>query len=158
VTEWPILTEGFEHTALGSDLVEVKGRGASIPAAFAQAALGVLDLVAGRPLPGGRERREVRAHGPSLDELLAVWIGECLYVHEIEGWAADRIEFSAFTAAATAGGEPLRLHAFVHGGEVPPGRPTAKTAMVRRASLEQDPSGFVAVVLLEADHQSQYSS
>jgi SHS2 domain-containing protein len=154
------LTEGFEHNALGSDLVEIRGRGASIPSAFAQAALGVLSVVAGRPLPGRGEPREVRAHGRSLDELLAVWIGECLYVHEIEGWAADRIEFSAFTTAATAGGEALRLHAFVHGGEVRPGAPPAEPAVVRQTSLEQDPSGFVAVVILKADvvNQSEQTS
>ena len=82
----------------------------------------MLSVVAGRAVPSDEDRREVRAHGRSLDDLLAAWIGECLYVHEIEGWVPERIEFASFVTATAPGGEALRLHAFVHGGEVPAGR------------------------------------
>jgi SHS2 domain-containing protein len=129
--------------------VEVRGRGASIPAAFAQAALGAFALVAGRPPLDPDNTREVRAHGRTLDELLAAWIGECLYVHEIEGWAADRVEFAAFRAAAAPGGEALRLHAFVHGGEVA-AEPHARVRVVS-ASVKQDLEDFEAVVVFETE-------
>jgi SHS2 domain-containing protein len=136
---------------LGYGLTEVRGRGASIPAAFAQAALGAFALIAGRPRPGSDDKREVRAHGRTLDDLLAAWIGECLYVHEIEGWAADRVEFVAFRTAATPGGEGLRLHAFVHGGEAAADPDAVSIRMVRRASVQQHVHGVEAIVLLEAE-------
>jgi SHS2 domain-containing protein len=146
------MTESFERTDLEHGLVEITGHGASIPTAFAQAALGVLSLVAERVVPGAQDRREVRAHGQSLDDLLAAWIGECLYVHEIEGWVAERIEFAAFATATTPGGEALRLHAFVHGGEVPAdAQGTPGSLVVKRASVRKADHGFDTVVVLEAD-------
>lgn len=134
---------------MGPDLVAVTGRGDSLPDAFAQAALGVLGLIAGPPRPGPADAREVRAHGQSLDSLLAAWIGECLYVHEIEGFVPDRIDFAAFATGPAAGAEALRLHAFVHGGEADPGeaRPDAPR-VVRGATVREDIQGFEARVTL----------
>jgi Archease protein family (MTH1598/TM1083) len=146
------VSEGFERIELGPGLVEIRGHGASLPAVFTQAALGVLSVVAAPAVPGAEDRREVRAHGRSLDDLLAAWIGECLYVHEIEGWVPERIEFASFVTAAAPGGETLRLHAFVHGGEAAPGAPGTASpfAVVRQASVRPTGDGFDAAVVLEA--------
>jgi SHS2 domain-containing protein len=71
--------------------VGVRAWGPTRDEAFAQAALGVLALVVapGEVLP--RETREVRAQGDSVETLLVNWINECLYVHEIEGFAVHRV-------------------------------------------------------------------
>jgi SHS2 domain-containing protein len=66
-----------------------------------------------------RELREVRAHGPTLQGLLAHWIGECCYLHEVEGFVGCAIDFAVFDASTAVGGEPMRLHAFVHGEVLP---------------------------------------
>jgi Archease protein family (MTH1598/TM1083) len=132
-------------------VIEITGHGASMPRAFAQAALGVMSVVAERVVPGDQDRREVRAHGRSLDDLLGAWIGECLYVHEIEGWIPERVEFAAFASATAPGGEPLRLHAFVHGREAAADAPGAPGSLVvKRASVRQADHGFDAVVVVEA--------
>jgi SHS2 domain-containing protein len=109
-------------------------------------------VVVGSPVPSDEDRREVRAHGRSLDELLAAWIGECLYVHEIEGWVPERIEFASFVTGTGPGGEALRLHAFVRGGEVPAGARAGASppAVVKQASVRHGSDGFDAVVVLEA--------
>lgn len=144
------MTARYERTVLEPGLVEVRGRGGSIPAAFAQAALGVLDLLAGDPVRGEGATREIRAHGRTLDDLLANWIGECLYVHEIEGFVPTRIEFAAFTTDPASGAEALRLHAFAHGaeGDVTPAEP-AGGGPVRQASVRESAPGFEAAVVVE---------
>ena len=68
------------------------------------------------------EVREVRAHGPDQAALLRRWLEECLYVHEVEGFACRSIEFAVFQDAPAAGGEPLRLHAFLRGEPIDPAR------------------------------------
>ena len=66
--------------------------GGSRAEAFARAAEGTLALVVD---PGGvdaHESRDVRAQGESAEALLVNWLNECLYVHEIEGFAVARVE------------------------------------------------------------------
>ena len=74
-----------------------------------------------------REARVVRAHGVEPADLLVNWLNECLYVMDVEGFLARRVEITtASLECAAAGGEPLRLHGLLHGEEVDP---------VRHASL-----------------------
>ena len=60
--------------------------------AFARAAEGVLALGVTPSAVTPRETREARAQGGSLEALLINWLNECLYVHEIEGFAVARVE------------------------------------------------------------------
>ena len=133
--------------------VGLLARGPSLRDVFARAALGMFALMAGPP---GEERevREVRAHADSLERLLVTWLGECLYVHDVEGFAAGRVEFAALDTEPRAGGEPFRLHGFLHGEEIDPPDPTAQTdrVVVRsvspRASLETVVGGLEGRVVL----------
>ena len=99
------------------------GRGASLPEAFAQVALGVFALLADPASVEERDAREVRAHGTVPETLLVNWLNECLYVLDVEGFVPRRGEFTIFTLdAAVAGGEPLRLYCRLHGEDRDPAR------------------------------------
>ena len=99
------------------------GRGATLPEAFAQVALGVFALLVDPASVEERETREVRAHGTVPETLLVNWLNECLYVLDIEGFVARRVEFTVFSLDASApGGEPLRLHSRLHGEDRDPAR------------------------------------
>ncbi len=99
------------------------GRGATLPEAFAQVALGVFALVADPVSVEERDAREVRAHGTAPEKLLVNWLNECLYVLDVEGFVARRVEFSMFALdAAALGGEPLRLYSRLHGEDLDPAR------------------------------------
>ena len=111
-------------------------RGATLRQAFTEAALRVFALAVDPAAVRASEVREVRAHGPSLEALLAQWIAECGYVHEIEGFACHAIEFAVFDVEPKAGGEAMRLHAFLHGEEVDPEGPEPGRAVTVVASRE----------------------
>ena len=85
---------GFERFDVAAD-VGVRAWGRTRAEAFAQAALGVLALAVAPDAVEARERREVRAQGDSPEALLVHWVNECLYVHEIEGFAVRRVEVLA---------------------------------------------------------------
>ena len=101
---------------------EVVARAGTLPQAFIEAVLGLFALAVDPAAVDPREAREIRAHGASLEALLAHWIGECCYVHEMEGFVCHRIDFAVFDVEPRAGGEPLRLYAFLHGEELDPAR------------------------------------
>jgi SHS2 domain-containing protein len=101
----------------------VVGRGATLPEAFAQVALGVFALLADPASVEERDAREVRAHGTVAETLLVNWLNECLYVLDVEGFVPRRVEFTIFALdAAAAGGEPLRLYCRLHGEDRDPTR------------------------------------
>jgi tRNA nucleotidyltransferase (CCA-adding enzyme) len=100
---------GWEHFEVEAD-VGVRAWGPTRAAAFGEAALGVLALTVDPASVEERERREVRAQAESPEILLAAWVDECLYVHEIEGFVARRVEVSDCTDTVVHGallGEPL---------------------------------------------------
>lgn len=107
----------------------VAAAGSTLREAFANAALAVLGLAVDPTSVNEREVREVRAHGTTPEALLIQWISECLYVHEVEGFVSRRIDFVVFDTASKPGGEPLRLHGFLHGEELDPARHKVKTAI-----------------------------
>ena len=124
-------------------------RGASLEAAFADMAMAVLGLAVDPGRVEQREVREVRAHGATAEMLLERWIDECLYVHEVEGFAPGRIEFVVFRVGTGGGGaEPLRLHALLHGELLAPSHaPRGEPAAVARdpavgATIRQSAEGY----------------
>jgi SHS2 domain-containing protein len=97
----------------------VSGKGPTLQEAFAQVGLGVLALAVDPASVEERETRAVRAHGVDPVDLLVNWLNECLYVLDVEGFVARRVEFVTFVPhRAALGGEPMRLHCLLHGEEV----------------------------------------
>jgi len=100
---------GYEQFEVEAD-VGIRAWGPTRAEAFAQAALGVLALVADPATVTAREAREVRAQADGPETLLAAWIDECLYVHEIEAFVVSRVEVTACSDTVVHGrlhGEPL---------------------------------------------------
>ena len=100
---------GYEQFEVEAD-VGVKAWGPTRAEAFAQAARGVLALVADPDTVTARETREARAQADAPETLLAAWIDECLYVHEIEAFVVNRVEVTACSDTVVHGrlhGEPL---------------------------------------------------
>ena len=105
----PVSERGWEHFEVEAD-VGVRGWGATRAEAFAQATLGVFALLVTPEDVQERERREVRAQADSPEALLVAWIDECLYVHEIEGFAACDVEVTECSDTVVHGrllGEPI---------------------------------------------------
>lgn len=102
--------------------MELTVEGRTLPDAFARIALQLFAAAVDPAAVEETEVREVRAHGAGGPALLRRWLEECLYVHEVEGFACRSIEFVVFDATPNAGGEPLRLHAFLRGEPVEPAR------------------------------------
>ena len=100
---------GFEQFEVEAD-VGIRAWGPTRVEAFAQAALGVLSLVADPATVTPHETREVRAQADGPELLLVAWIDECLYVHEIEAFVVNRVEVVSCSATIIHGrlhGEPL---------------------------------------------------
>lgn len=93
---------GWEYFDVQAD-VGVRAWGRTPAEAFAQAALGALALIARPDEVEEREVREVRAQGESPESLLVNWINECLYVHEVEGFVAHRVEVTVCEATLAHG-------------------------------------------------------
>ena len=127
----------------------VSGKGPTIQEAFAQVGVGAFALAVDPASVEEREARAVRAHGVDAADLLVNWLNECLYVLDVEGFAARRVEFIAFTIdAAGLGGEPLRLHCLLHGEEADPARHGSWLSLSgfsrEGAAVTQGPEGFEA--------------
>jgi SHS2 domain-containing protein len=82
--------------------------------AFARAAEGVLALGVTPGAVTVQETREARAQGGSIEALLVNWLNECLYVHEIEGFAVARVEIDTCR-------DDL-VHGVLHGEALDPAR------------------------------------
>jgi len=106
--------------------VELAAEGPTLPDAFSRLALGLFAASVDPASVEDTEVREVRAHGVGVPALLRRWLEECLYVHEVEGFACCSIEFVVFDEAPAGGGEPLRLHAYLRGEPVDPARHRAR--------------------------------
>jgi SHS2 domain-containing protein len=102
--------------------VDLRATGASLPEVFTRIALGLFAAAVDPATVDETDVREVRAHGGGVSALLQAWLQECLYVHEVEGFACRTIEFAVFDATPGAGGETVRLHAILRGEEIDPAR------------------------------------
>jgi protein archease len=99
----------YEYFDVEAD-VGVRAWGIDRAEAFAQAALGVLALGVAPADVEERETRDVRAQAATIEELLVAWINECVYVHEIEGFAVHRVGVHRLDDGVVHGvlhGEPL---------------------------------------------------
>jgi SHS2 domain-containing protein len=114
-------------------------RGATLAAAFAEAAVATLAAAVRIDAIAEREVREVRAHGSTVSGLLANWINECLYVLEVEDFAWRRVEFAVFETGPGPGAEPMRLHALLHGEQVSADIGPGAVSQVSPASVEIRP-------------------
>ena len=103
----------YEYFDVEAD-VGVRAWGADRREAFAQAALAVLALGVAPAEVEEQEARDVRAQGASPEELLVAWVNECVYVHEIEGFAVHRVTVTALDAQVA--------HGTLHGEALDPGR------------------------------------
>ena len=100
---------GYEQFEVEAD-VGIRAWGPTRAEAFAQAARGVLSLVADPVSIAPLESREVRAQGDGPESLLVAWIDECLYVHEIEAFVVSSVDVEACSDTVVHGrlhGEPL---------------------------------------------------
>jgi len=118
---------GYEHFDVEAD-VGVHGWGPTRADAFAQTALGVLGLTVDPEGVAARESREVRAQGEAPETLLVNLVNECLYVHEIEGFAVARVEVH-FEGEGVA-------HARLHGEAIDAARHRLGT-IVKAATLHR---------------------
>lgn len=116
---------GYEHFDVEAD-VGVRAWAPTLAEAFAQTALGVFALVVPPEDVTVRETREVRAQGEGLEALLVSWINECLYVHEIEGFAVHDVTVTAEPRAF--------VHGVLHGEPIDPERHRLGT-VVKAATL-----------------------
>lgn len=119
---------------------------ATLPDAFARIGLALFAAAVDPASVDEAEVREVRAHGSGIPALLRRWLEECLYVHEVEGFACRSVEFVVFDASPAAGGEPVRLHAFLHGEPVEPARHQVRSLIrgidADEPTVEVVPGGF----------------
>jgi len=104
---------GYEYFDVEAD-VGVRAWGPDRAEAFAQAALGVLALGVTPDDVEERETRDVRAQAPTVEDLLVAWINECVYVHEIEGFAVHRVTVHRLDGDVA--------HGVLHGESLDPGR------------------------------------
>jgi len=98
------------------------GHGATLAQAFVETVRGLFSRGVDPIQVEPREIREVRAHGDSPEALLAHWIAECCYVHELEGFVFHSVELVRFDVETRSGAEPMRLYAFLHGEVLDPVR------------------------------------
>ena len=103
----------YEYFDVDAD-VGIRAWGPTRADAFAKAAEAVFGLIVSVEDVEARETREARAQGDSSEALLVNWINECLYVHEIEGFVARRVEMTAV--------DDRFAHGMLHGEELAPGR------------------------------------
>lgn len=133
--------------------VGLLARGDSLGEMLAQAALGLFALIADPAGVEARDVREVRAHAASPEGLLVAWLNECLYVHEVEGFVARRVEFATLDTEPRAGGEPFRLHGILHGEDVDAARHErgldVRSARSRDASVVRAAGRLEGRVVLE---------
>ena len=127
---------GYEYFDVEAD-VGVRAWGPDRSAAFAQAALGVLAVGVTPADVEERETRDVRAQAATVEDLLVAWINECVYVHEIEGFAVRRVTVHHVDGDV--------VHGVLHGENLDPGRhrlgTVVKSATHHQVSVTTTPTG-----------------
>jgi len=134
---------GYEAITLGTR-AGVRAWGETVAEAFAEAALGVFASIVNPETVDPRESREVRAQGDTVETLLVTWINECLYVHEIEGFAVQRVDVDTCADGV--------VHGTLWGEELDRDRhhpsPTTRTAMFDAVETTGTDAGWSVRVLL----------
>ena len=99
----------IEHTAD----VGIEARGRTCEELFENAALGMFSIIGDVERVAPRETRDVRAEAEDVALLLAVFLGELLYLLEVDHFVSRRVEVHAVSdtsVCAAAYGEPLAPH------------------------------------------------
>jgi SHS2 domain-containing protein len=139
-----VTAEGFDYFEVAAD-VGLMGRGPTLEAAFRQTGLGLFALMIAREDVQERESREVRAQGDTPEALLVNWLNDCLYLHDVEGFVARRIDFPVF--------EERRLHSTLWGEEVDPARhrlgTVVKAATYHQLTIRSAEEGWEVRVILD---------
>jgi SHS2 domain-containing protein len=137
-------TAGYDYFDVEAD-VGVRAWGPDRAEAFAQLALGVLALGVSPDGVDERETRDVRAQAETLEDLLVAWINECVYVHEIEGFAVHRVGVRRL--------EDGVVHGVLHGEALDPARhrlgTVVKAATHHHVSVTDAPAGCEARVIVD---------
>ena len=120
----------------------IHASGPSRAEAFARAAEAVLALVVAPATVTVMETREARAQGHSPHALLVSWLTECLYVHEIEGFAVARVEIDTDRDGL--------VHGVLHGEPLDPERhrPGTPVKAVSEAEVHENSGGVEVRVLV----------
>lgn len=136
--------EGFAYFEVAAD-VGLSAWGTTLEAAFRQIGLGLFALIVEPASIEERGSREVRAQGDTPETLLVNWLNDCLYVHDVEGFVARRVDFQIF--------EKQRLHSVLWGEEVDPVRhrlgTVVKAATYHRLTIGQADGGWEIRVILD---------
>jgi SHS2 domain-containing protein len=135
------LNEGFEVLEHTAD-VGIRARGQSLPAAFRNATLGLLDIVgAWRPGPG--ERHAIEVEGRDLGAVLVDWLGEVLYLQDTRDVVVTEIEVSNVEQTAARGWvEVVDRTEELEGTAV-------KAITLHQLAVEKKEGGWVATVYLD---------
>jgi SHS2 domain-containing protein len=96
----------LEHTADW----ELEVWGPDLPCLFEQAARGMYALKGSRLEPHPRIDRTLNLQAPDLESLLVAFLGELLYLEEVEGLGFDSfdLQLKGTSLAARIGGAPLK--------------------------------------------------
>ena len=135
---------GFEYFEVAAD-VGVRAWGPDLPECFRQCARGVFNLIVPLDAVEPAESREVAAQGEGPETLLANWINECLYLHDIEGFVVRDVD-----SPRVDGG---RIHAFLRGEPFDPARhprgTVVKAVTCHRIERRHEPDGIDARLVLD---------
>lgn len=136
--------EGFDYFEVAAD-VGIRGWGPTLEAAFRQTGLAMFAVMVEPASVSERESREVRAQGDTRDTVLVNWLNDCLYLHDVEGFVARRIDLPIF--------EERRLHSLLWGEEVNPARhrlgTIVKAATYHQLTIRQVNGGWEIRVILD---------
>ncbi|HMH51093.1 MAG TPA: archease [Candidatus Acidoferrum sp.] len=135
---------GYEYFDVEAD-VGVRAWGRDRAEAFAEAALAVLALGVAPAGVEERETRDVRAQAATVEDLLVAWINECVYVHEIEGFAVHRVSVHRVDDAV--------VHGVLHGESLEPSRHQLGTVVKgvthHRVSVTETESGCEVSIIVD---------
>lgn len=137
------LRPGWEHFTHGAD-VGVRGRGATLEAAFANAALALVAVVADPAGVAARERVEVRCEAPDPELLLVDWLNAVVYEMAIRRllFARFAVRLDGTRLAAEGWGEPLDVARHAPAVEV-------KGATYTALRVAQEADGWVAQCVVD---------
>ena len=140
----PASSKSHEYFEVEAD-VGVHAWGPSRAEAFARAAECVLALGVSPDAVATTETREARAQGTSVETLLVNWLNECLYVHEIEGFAVRRVEVDTCR-------DDL-VHGVLHGEPIDPARHAlgtiVKAVTHHRVEVREEPGRVDVRVIVD---------
>jgi SHS2 domain-containing protein len=121
--------------------LELRVRHPTLEGVYAEALRALSEELTEGPGRGARARRPVELSSSGPDTLLADLLNEAIFLSETESFVADGLEVSSL--------EGGRLTGALLGRERRTARPVVKAATYHRLSLEREPDGWAATVVLD---------